>query len=69
MRSALVNNTTNIVENIIVASPQDPSPFAGVYMVGLDDAVIDENGDVVTPAMFCDIGWVYDPATKTFSAS
>lgn len=39
MRSALVNETTNIVENICVASPVTPSPYAGYLMVGLQDAV------------------------------
>lgn len=68
MRSALVNDTTNVVENVIMAYPQDPSPFGGVYMVGLQDAVYDENGDLVTPGTLCDIGWIYDPVTQTFSA-
>lgn len=39
MRSAVVNNSTFIVENIIVADPVDPSPFDGTIMVGLQDAV------------------------------
>lgn len=68
MRSALVNETTNIVENIIVASPQEPSPFAGVFMVGLDIATYDEEGNLVTDRIMCDIGWVYDRVTQTFSA-
>lgn len=38
-RSALVNNTTNIVENICVADPISPSPYVGLFMVGLQDAV------------------------------
>lgn len=37
--SALVNDTTNIVENICVAIPVTPSPYAGLIMVGLEDAV------------------------------
>lgn len=123
-RSALVNDTTNIVENICVADPVTPSPYAGLFMVGLQDAVyetqttsqttthaagstvaVNADGTVtitlpdgtkenypagttvvtnadgtvtttvytseqvlVTPATPCDIGWVYDPATGTFSA-
>lgn len=39
MRSALVNDTTNIVENICVADPVTPSPYTGMFMVGLQDAV------------------------------
>lgn len=38
-RSAIVNETTNIVENICVADPVTPSPYAGMFMVGLQDAV------------------------------
>lgn len=123
-RSALVNDTTNIVENICVADPVTPSPYAGLFMVGLQDAVyetqttststthaagstVSVNADgtvtitlpdgtkenypagttvvtnadgtvtttvytseqvLVTPATPCDIGWIYDPATGTFSA-
>lgn len=123
-RSAIVNETTNIVENICVAEPVTPSPYAGMIMVGLQDAVYEQqtttqttthasgttfvvnpNGTVtltlpggeienypagttvvtnadstvtttvytseqvlVTPATPCDIGWIYDPATGTFSA-
>lgn len=37
--SALVNETTYIVENIGVAQPVTPSPYAGLFMVGLEDAV------------------------------
>lgn len=124
-RSALVNETTNIVENICVADPVTPSPYAGLFMVGLQDAVYEEqtvtystthvagttvttnpdgtitvtlpdgieeqypagttvtnnqDGTVTTSYSIqeqvvislgtpCDMGWVYDPTTKTFSAS
>lgn len=37
--SALVNETTNVVENICVAVPVTPSPYSGLFMVGLEDAV------------------------------
>ena len=37
--SALVNETTYIVENIGVAQPVTPSPYTGLFMVGLEDAV------------------------------
>ena len=124
MRSALVNDTTNIVENICVADPVSPSPYIGLFMVGLQDPVyetqttthtdthpagttvsVNPDGTVtlplpdgtkeqypagttvvekadgtvtttyttteqvmVSPGTACDIGWVYDPATGTFSA-
>lgn len=42
MRSALVNDTTYIVENICVAEPVTPSPYAGLFMVGLQDPVYEE---------------------------
>ena len=38
-RSALVNEATNIVENICVADPVAPSPYPGLFMVGLIDPV------------------------------
>lgn len=41
MRSALVNDTTNIVENICVADPVTPSPYEGLFMVGLQDPVFE----------------------------
>jgi len=55
MRCALVNKTTNIVENIIVADPSvDPAPN-GYLIIGLP-----EDSPVA-------IGWVYDPANGQFS--
>lgn len=56
-----------IVENIIMAQPVDPSPFTGVFMVGLSDQVIDRDGQIISEGTPCDIGWIYDPVTKTFS--
>jgi len=35
----MVNETTYVVENICVGQPITPSPFAGIFMVGLEDAV------------------------------
>lgn len=35
----MVNETTYVVENICVGQPITPSPFAGIFMVGLQDAV------------------------------
>lgn len=122
--SAIVSNTTFIVENICVAEPVDPSPFDGFFMVGLKDAVyetqttttttthqagttieVNSNGTIVltspdgtkenfpsgtsvvtnpdgtvtttvytteqilvSPPTPCEMGWIYDPATGTFSA-
>lgn len=118
-----MNEATNVVENIIVADPVTPSPFAGTIMVGLEDPVyrnetvtvstdhpagtiVDINPDatitlvypdgtkqnypagttvvtnqdttvttttiqiiqvLVSPGTPCEIGWIYNPATGTFS--
>lgn len=54
-KCALVNASTNIVENVIIADPAvDPAP-AGYFLVGLpvDTTVVG--------------GWIYDPATQTFT--
>lgn len=67
MRSALVNDTSMIVDNIIVADPVTPSPFSGVFMVGLKDPVYGPDGEIIDPGTPCDIGWIYDPVTQTFS--
>lgn len=54
-KCALVNSTTNIVENIIIADPAvDPAP-SGYLLVGIPDD---------SPVA---IGWIYDPATGTFT--
>lgn len=54
MRAAVVDLITNIVINIIVANPAtDPAP---------DGSLLIDVTDIP-----CDIGWVYDPATGTFS--
>lgn len=53
-RCALVNLTTNIVENLIIADPAvDPAP-EGYIIVGLPDD---------SPVA---VGWIYDDATETF---
>lgn len=53
MKAAVVDQTTNIVVNIIVADASvDPAPD-GCFLVNVDN----------TP---CDIGWIYDPASNTF---
>lgn len=54
-RCALVNSSTNIVENIIIADPAvDPAPD-GYILVGLPaDSTVSS-------------GWIYDPATGTFT--
>jgi hypothetical protein len=55
MRSALVNEQTNIVENVIIADPSvDPAPN-GYVIIGLSDT---------SPVS---IGWIYDPASGTFT--
>lgn len=47
MRCAVVNDSTMVVENIIIASPEDPAPL-GCFLVALAE---DQP---------CDIGWMYD---------
>ena len=122
--SAMVNETTYVVENICVGQPITPSPFSGIFMVGLEDPVYEtqtttntathpagttvtvnadatvtltlpggateqfpagttviEHADgtvtttyttftqvLITPGTPCGMGWIYDPATGTFSA-
>lgn len=54
MRAAVVDLLTNIVINIIVADAGvDPAP-EGTMLVDVTDVP-------------CDIGWLYDPNTGTFS--
>jgi hypothetical protein len=53
MRSALVENVTNIVVNIIMADPSvDPAPD-GYFLIDVDN-------------MACGIGWTYDPVMNDF---
>lgn len=55
MNSAVVDQATLIVINIIVANPDiDPAPD-GCLLIGLSEG---------TP---CDIGWIYNPADGTFT--
>jgi hypothetical protein len=54
-RCALVNSTTNIVENIIIADPAvDPAP-GGYIIVGIPSD---------SPVA---VGWIYNPADGTFT--
>ena len=54
MRAAVVDIITTLVITIIVANPAtDPAPD-GTLLIDVTDIP-------------CDIGWVYDPATGTFS--
>lgn len=55
MQCAVVQNADNIVINIIFADPTDPAQI-GCFLVGLQ------------PEQNCQIGYIYDPATGTFSA-
>jgi hypothetical protein len=55
MRCAVVQNSNDIVINIIIADPAlDPAP-EGCTLVGLTDD---------SPVTF---GWIYDPATGQFT--
>lgn len=55
MRAALIDNSTNIVVNIIVADPAvDPAP-EGFTIIGLpDDSPVS-------------IDWIYDPTVDEFT--
>ena len=53
MQCAVVQDSDNVVVNIIVADPTDPAPI-GCFLVGLADG------------QYCGIGWIYDPGTGTF---
>ena len=55
MRCAVVQNSNNVVVNLIMADPSaDPAP-EGTTLVGLpDDSPVN-------------IGWIYDPATGQFT--
>ena len=55
MSAAVVDLLTNIVINIIVANAATDMPPGGTMLVDVTD-------------VWCDIGWVYDPATGTFSS-
>ncbi len=55
MNCAVVSQDALIVVNIIVADPSIDPPPEGCALIGIVDG---------EP---CDIGWVYDPATNTFS--
>lgn len=55
MKSAVVQNGTNIVINMILADPSvDPSPEPDCYLVLIPDDV---------PV---DFGWIYDPELNVF---
>lgn len=54
MQCAVVQIGDNVVVNIIVADPTDPAPI-NCFLVGLESG------------QDCGIGWIYDPATNTFT--
>lgn len=56
MQAAVVDTSTNIVINIIVADAAVDLAPDDTFLVNVTD-------------VFCDIGWVYDPATGTFTNS
>lgn len=53
MRAAVVNKSTNIVENVIVVESLGDVPPYGCFLVDADNAV-------------CAIGWIYDPVINDF---
>ena len=53
-RAAVVRLSDNVVENTVVADDESTAPD-GCFLVNVQD-------------VFCDIGWIYDPASNTFSA-
>lgn len=54
MHSAVIDQTTNVVINRIVATASIALPPDGCYLVDITDVV-------------CDIGWVYDPVSNSFT--
>lgn len=54
MESAVVDIETNIVINRIVATASIALPPDGCYLVDITNVI-------------CDIGWIYDPASNTFT--
>lgn len=54
MRAAVIDIITNIVINVIVANPATDSAPDGTLLIDVTNIP-------------CDIGWIYDPATGTFS--
>lgn len=55
MKCALVNQATNIVDNVVIADPAvDPAP-PGQLLIGLPD------GSLVA------VGWIYNPETGEFT--
>lgn len=52
-RCAVIQNSDNLVVNIIIANPEDLPPL-GCFLVDIDDKP------------YVDIGWFYDPATGDF---
>ena len=55
MKCAVVQNSDNIVVNVIVADPfVDPAPESTIFVGLPDDSSIS-------------IGWIYDPATGQFT--
>ena len=54
MRAAVIDLLTNIVINIIVANADVDAAPSGTILINVVDIP-------------CEIGWVYDPDTGTFS--
>jgi hypothetical protein len=55
MKAAVVETATNIVVNTIMADASKDLPPDDCFLVDITEKQ-------------CDIGWIYDPATGTFSA-
>lgn len=53
MRAAVVNIEDNVVIGIIVADASTDVPYAGTFLVDVDNTA-------------CDIGWVYDSRIGDF---
>ena len=54
MQCAVVQYSDNVVINIIMADPAKDQPPIGCFLVDITDIP-------------CGIGWIYDPATGTFT--
>ncbi len=53
MRAAVVGIDDNVVVGIIIADASSDVPYAGTFLVDVDN-------------LACDIGWIYDPKIGDF---
>jgi len=62
MKSAVINRETTVVENIIMADPSDPWPFANTFLVLVPDNLpINLNNTYVEPNFYNEAGSIITP--------